>query len=295
MRIRYRGMFLALAALFTFGYPSQVSASQTPFIPYSAVGDYWISADGRTPIKGALERGITVTKYQNSTETIDWPKVKAADISFAMVRLGYMDDLDPYFEENMISADRVGIKTGVCFYGKAVTEEEARKEAEYVLEKVRDFRVSFPISYDVNTETVNGAKLKKEETTAIVNAFCKVIEDAGFKAVVYGDYDWLTKNIDTSEMPYGIWYDRNGVANSFPGRTLWRCMNSAKINGIKGGVCLEFSFEDYETTFPGTGWRTIKNRKYYFKDYRMVKDTVIQIEDRMYRFDEKGRAKLIRN
>ncbi len=292
MKTRVQGAAALLAAAIALASPVNVGAMV--FEPYSAVGDYWISADGKTPIKGALERGITVTKYQNFNEEINWKKVKADHISFAMVRLGYQDDVDPYFQENMEGADRVGIKTGVCFYGKALTEEDAKKEAEFVLKEVRDYRVSFPIAYDVNTAAVNGAKLTKEEVTALVNAFCGVIEAADYKAMVYGDHEWLTQNIDSKNMEYDIWYSRYGLANSCPGRNNWRSGDNAKIDGIKGEVCLEFCFENYEETFPGTGWRTINKRKYYFIDYLMVKSSTIQIEDRMYYFDEKGRARLLR-
>ncbi len=258
------------------------------FEPWTKVGGYWISADGRTPIKGAVEKGITVTKYQNTAGMIDWRQVAVSQISFAMVRLGYYDDPDPYFKENMTGAQKAGIDTGVCFYGDAHDVESARREARYVLDIVKEYRVSYPIAYDVESEELLESGLTKDQITEQVGAFCKVIEDAGYKAVIFGSNDWLTKHMDTKELPYDIWYSRYGLANSFENRTLWRCTDRGRVEGIEGDVCLEFAFEDYSKTFPGTGWRVINGKNYYFKDYRMLKNTKARIDETSYVFDKNG-------
>ena len=262
------------------------------FVPWSNVNGYWISADGRSVVKGAVEKGVTITKYQNRAGAINWKQMALDHISFAMVRLGYYEDLDPYFQTNMENAESVGLKAGVCFYGEAETVQEARKEAAYVLDIVKDCRVSYPISYDV--QALADTRMTKRQITDVINAFCQVIEDAGYRAAVFGDYEWLTRYVDMKEMPYDVWYSRYGIANSFQNRTLWRCTDSGEVKGIKGSVCLEFSFEDYGKTLEGTGWREINGKTYYFDDYRMVKDTAIRIEDKLYYFDETGQGRLIK-
>ena len=60
-----------------------------------------------------------------------------------MIQVGYrgyetgalMDDA--YFEENMQGAIENGIDVGVYFFSQAVSVEEARAEADFVLERVR--------------------------------------------------------------------------------------------------------------------------------------------------------------
>lgn len=258
-------------------------------VPWSQVNGRWISADGKTPIDGALEKGITITKYQNKKGAIDWRKVGKEDISFAMVLLGNYDEQDPYFDENMKGAEAAGIKAGVCFYGMARNAEEARKEAEYVLDIVKDYRVSYPISYDIESSPLLDGKYTRKQVTELVNAFCREIEEAGYRAVVFGDNEWMTEYMDVRKISYDIWYSRYGMANTFANRTIWRCTESGTVNGIQGNVCLEFSFDDYEESFLGTGWRQINGEEYYFYDYRMVKDTALYIDGIRYIFDRKGR------
>ncbi len=48
-------------------------------------------------MEGALFRGVSVSKYQGE---IDWAAAAADDVSFAMIRMGYLDSLDPTFDAN---------------------------------------------------------------------------------------------------------------------------------------------------------------------------------------------------
>lgn len=77
-------------------------------------------ADATTPPVETTEiRGIDVSKWQGE---IDWKKVKAAGIKFAMIRLGYGSSkgdacgFDGYFEKNVKNAIAAGIDIGCYFY-----------------------------------------------------------------------------------------------------------------------------------------------------------------------------------
>ena len=107
------------------------------------------------------------------------------EISFAMVRLGYYEDKDPYFDQNMKDADEAGIKTGVCFYSNATTVQDVKKEAQYVLDIVKDYKVSYPISYDLDAAGELEKKLTREQQTELVRTFCEEIECAGYRVVVF--------------------------------------------------------------------------------------------------------------
>lgn len=265
-----------------------VTGMAAPFEPWSNVNGYWIAADGRSTIKGVVERGVSISKYQNMLGDINWGKVVKDKVSFVMVRLGYEDDKDPYFDANMRGAEKAGLKAGVLFYGKATSSDAARKEADYVLDVVKDYKVSYPIGYDLSGATMSGARISREQMTDMVTVFCDEIEDAGFRVAVFGDQEWLAKKIDVSKIPYDVWYNRFGLANSFLNRTLWRCTDSGHINGIPGNVCIEFSFEDYSESFEGDGWRTINDNLYYYDNYSMVRGTGIRIDGQFYFFDRDG-------
>ena len=228
----------------------------------------FIRANG-TAIEGALAKGVTVSKYQNRAGTIDWAAAAADGVSFAMIRLGYLNDLDPYFDENMQGALANGIRTGVFFYTQALDEETAREEARFVLDKIKDYPVSYPVAYDVESQYLLDMGKTPQEITNQVNAFCQVIAEAGYRPIVYGNNLWLTTYMDTSQIPYDICYARYETSvNEYPNRTIWQYTDAGSVSGIPGDVCIEVAFADYTQLFPGTGWRQINGRYYYYKDYQ---------------------------
>lgn len=267
-----------------------VLTTATPTVaaePWSKENGKFISADG-SEIEGAVAKGVTLSKYQNRAGEINWKKLLKQDISFAMIRLGYQDDKDPFFDVNMKNAASHGIKPGVVFFTEALSSTQAREEAAYVLDCIKDYDVAYPVAYDVESQYLLDKGRTKKQITDQVNAFCKVISKAGYRPVVYGSYEWLTKNMDTEKIPFDIWYSRYGIANKYPNRTLWQCTDSAQVDGINGLVCLEFAFVDYETLFEGTGWRFINGIWYYYVNYKLVRSDTLFIDGKDYNFGPNG-------
>lgn len=231
----------------------------------------FIRANG-SAVEGALAKGITISKYQNRAGAIDWERVKADGVSFAMVRLGYHNDLDPYFDENMRNAQAHGLKTGVFFYTQAMDTETAVEEAGFVLDIIKDYPVSYPVAYDVESQYLLDMGKTRQEITDQVNAFCQVIAAAGYRPIVYGNNEWLTRNMDTAQIPYDIWYSRYETSvNEYPNRTLWQYTDSGLVDGIAGEVCIDIAFVDYSQIISASGWRAIGGKWYYYQDY--VKQT----------------------
>lgn len=279
-----RWVAACLAGVMIMGSVTSAQAAE----PWALVDGEFLASDGKTAIDGALEKGISISKYQNRAGEINWKKLASQDITFAMIRLGDVSEKDPFFDTNMKNADAHGIKTGVVYDSKALTKEKMEQEAGKVLEEIKIYPVAYPVALDVDSQFMASKGLTKQEIVDLTNAFCKVIEDAGYSTVIYGDYETLTKSLDNTLIPYNIWYVRYGVGNKFKHRTLWQCTDSAKVDGITGFVCLEFSFADYTKLFPGTGWRKINGIWYYYEEYQMVKGTSIEIDGKMYRFNKNG-------
>lgn len=279
-----RWVAACLAGVMIMGSVTSAQAAE----PWALVDGEFLASDGKTAIDGAMEKGISISKYQNRAGEINWKKLASQDITFAMIRLGDVSEKDPFFDINMKNADAHGIKTGVVYDSKALTKEKIEQEAGKVLDEIKIYPVAYPVALDVDSQFMASKGLTKQEIVDLTNAFCKVIEDAGYSTVIYGDYETLTKNLDNTLIPYNIWYVRYGVGNKFKHRTLWQCTDSAKVDGITGFVCLEFSFADYTKLFPGTGWRKINGIWYYYEEYQMVKGTSIEIDGKMYRFNKNG-------
>ena len=257
--------------------------------PWTMENGQYVDAAG-APIAGALAKGITVTKYQNRANAengIDWAKAAADGVSFAMIRVGYYRDKDPYFDRNVMEADANGIKAGVFFYTQALDVRTAIDEAEYVLKVIKDFPISYPIAYDVESQHLLDSGLTRQQITDNVNAFCRTITDAGYRPVVYANHEWLTKNMDTSQIPYDIWYARYGTINSYPNRTIWQCTDTGTVDGINGNVTIELAFADYASLIPADGWRHVDGSWYYMKDYRKQTGWV-QADGLWYYLDPNG-------
>ncbi len=249
--------------------------------------DQFVRANG-TAIEGALAKGITVSKYQNRAGEIDWNQVAADGVSFAMVRLGYHNDPDPYFDQNMQGALSHGIRTGVFLYTQATDMETSRDEARYVLDKIKDYPVSYPVAYDVESQYLLDMGKTPQELAQQINAFCEVISQAGYRPVVYGNNQWLNDHIDMTQVPYDVWYARYETSvNDYPNRTIWQYTDAGQVAGITGDVCIEVAFADYTQLFPGTRWRLINGNWYYYQDYQKHTGWM-QLDGLWYYFNEDG-------
>ncbi len=201
--------------------------------------------------------GIDVSKYQAD---IDWDAVYEDGVEFAFIRLGYRGssggslNMDGYYTTNMEGAADAGVQVGVYFFSQAITVAEAEEEANYVLDNLGDYDLDLPIAFDYEYVT-NGrlakASLSNETRTAICNAFCAVIEDAGYEACIYSNPSMLTDdlNADDIDEDYEIWlahYTSGGAASYYDGDYFcWQCTSSASVDGISGNVDLDWWYQEY--------------------------------------------------
>lgn len=169
--------------------------------------------------------GIDVSELQGE---IDWEAVAADGVSFAFLRIGgrgttegglYHDEL---FRHNLRAAHAAGIECGAYFFSQAMTVEEAREEAQFVLQLLDGCTLEYPVAFDYETlEDTRIADVDIETATSCARTFCDAMTSAGYKAMIYGnDYDlmhldlsklsdlsiWLAHYSDdpTSDLPYSI-------------------------------------------------------------------------------------------
>lgn len=96
---------------------------------------------------GAVARGIDVSNYQG---TVDWNKVKAAGVDFAILKVGPVyGNPDDSFERNAAECERLGIPYGVYYYSYARSIKDANKEADRTLAWLGGHHPSLPVYYDL--------------------------------------------------------------------------------------------------------------------------------------------------
>lgn len=193
--------------------------------------------------------GIDVSKWQKE---IDWDKVKNEGVDFAIIRCGYRGSVtgslveDPYFEQNIRGAQAAGIKVGVYFFTQAVNEVEAVEEASMVVSLVRDYELQYPVFIDTEGAGGNGRadSLNVEERTAVCEAFCTTVKNAGLEAGVYASRNWYNNKLTANTLEsYAIWLAEYRSVPLYQGYyQMWQYTSKGKINGINGNVDLNVSY-----------------------------------------------------
>ena len=215
-------------------------------------------------------RGIDVSAHQKE---IDWSRVAATGMRFAMVRAGYRGytqgtiQKDAYFDANMSGALANGMEVGVYFFSQALTPAEAEEEAYQLLEWMEPYHVTYPVVFDWEEQDKEDSRTQGcdgNTVTACALAFCKVIEDAGYTPMTYGsprkvyngglaleylqDYPfWLAHyTIDTAPTSFRYHY------------SMWQYSSSGAVDGIEGrvdlNICLVPDWSNWEYTEPDYSW-----------------------------------------
>lgn len=195
--------------------------------------------------------GIDVSKFQG---TIDWKRVKAAGIDFVIIRVGYRGYTygtiteDPYFETNIKGALAAGIDVGVYFFSQAITEQEAKQEAQWTLEKIAPYKITYPVVID--TEYVSGGRANSMgalQRTKVMEAFCSEVEKGGYTPMIYASKSWLENNLIMSYLnQYDVWLARYATAPEYTGDfTIWQYTSKGTVDGINGYVDRNIGYKRY--------------------------------------------------
>lgn len=234
-------------------------------------------------INNVLFRGIDVSRWQGD---INWGQVAADDVSFVMLGTRSKGAVDPYFHRNIQQASAAGVKVGVYIYSLAMTPEMAVEEANFVLNLIHDYPVSYPVAFDMEDSTQG--TLSKDELAAIANAFCGRISEAGYYPVIYANDNWLANKLDMSKMNYPVWVARYSAKPAYQNPVMWQATSTGAVNGISGNVDIDFQFRDFTSVIPANTWRTINGQTYYYQNYVKQKNNWIQDDGTWYYMNGDG-------
>lgn len=199
------------------------------------------------------KKGIDVSKYQSE---INWKKVAGDGVEYAFIRLGIRGStegkliLDDTYKDNMEGALDNGIDVGVYFFTQALNKEEAVEEAEFVLENLEDYDITYPIVLDVEDVATNNARTEEmnmQDWTDVCIAFCDTIKAAGYTPMIYGNLKTFMLMVDLEQLEeYEKWFAYYGTPLYFPYEfSIWQYTSTGSVNGIKGDVDLNVSMKDW--------------------------------------------------
>ena len=197
--------------------------------------------------------GVDLSKYQKS---VDFAAIQSEGIDFCMLRVGSRGyetgsiQEDEKFQEFLAGAEAVGMPVGLYFFSQAVTEAEAIEEANFVISKIGEHKISYPIAFDmefIENDSSRIETLTRNEKTNIALAFLQRIEEAGYTGMLYGNKEWLLKRIDLTKFEqYDIWLTQEDDIPDYPYTySMWQYTRQGEVYGIEGYVDLNISFIDY--------------------------------------------------
>lgn len=212
--------------------------------------------------------GIDVARYQG---TIDWKEVAKSGIDFAIIRVGYRGMTDGIIKEdpngrfNLQEAFKAGIKIGAYFFSTAVSEEEAKEEANWIAGVLAKYPITYPVVYDCEGFRETSSRqheMSKQERTDAALAFLSEIEHLGYEGMFYAskgdmelDNHWETSRI---EEKYKIWvaqypaepYPVTETSSYTQPHHMWQYSTTGSVSGISMPVDMNVAYFGYDGIEP---------------------------------------------
>lgn len=197
--------------------------------------------------------GIDVSVHNGN---INWSKVKASGIKFAIIRAGYgrlATQKDKKFEDNYAGAKDVGLPVGLYWYSYATTVDEVKTEAQVCIDVIRGKQFEYPVFFDL--EEKNALATGKANCSEMVRAFCNELEKAKYWAGLYTSRSVLGTHIeDDIKSRYALWVAEWGTKLNYNGTVgMWQNSETGKVDGINGNVDTDVCYKDYPSLIKAKG------------------------------------------
>lgn len=246
-------IYAAVRGLWSAMFPKEEpEPAVVPDNPYTAEDFYWENGFLHCSASEISVVGIDVSVHQG---TIDWERVRAAGVQFAIIRVGYRGYgngavyEDENYYANVEGALAAGLQVGVYFYSQAVNTDEAREEAKFVLDRLGGYDITYPVVFDweLPAEPNRVAEVDGETLTDCAIAFCDVIETYGYRPCVYFNQSFGYQKFDlTRLMDYEFWLAEYSDVPTFAHEVqMWQYSSTGTVDGIDTIVDLNLSYRDY--------------------------------------------------
>ncbi len=239
-------------------------------------------ADGES-----LEHGIDVSVWQDE---IDWDAVAESGVTFVIIRAGYRGygtsgnlAKDGRFSDHIKGALAAGLKVGAYIFSQAITVEEAKEEAQFLMTQVKGYDLELPLVLDYEYASPNGAlggrlydaHLSKAQATEVCNAFCDEVEAAGYDSMVYANPSMLEQQLIPEKLGR-LWLAHYTEKTSYEGDyEYWQCSSRGNIPGIDVAVDLNFWFRPGSQPTQALPFQDVPVGSWFYEDVTRAYDAGI--------------------
>jgi GH25 family lysozyme M1 (1,4-beta-N-acetylmuramidase) len=254
----FRALALALSLIWLVGCGGQTEVTQDPLPANTYAAEDFVQAGGFLTYAGDGPGyiGVDVSSYQGQ---IDWAAVAEAGVEFAVIRAGYRGYTegglheDVCFRQNMDGALSAGLEVGVYFFSQAVTEAEAEEEAQFLLELLDGYDLTYPVVFDWERQSADTSRTRDTDgqtQTACAAAFCRTIQAAGYLPMVYFSPSKGYDELDLEQLSaWPFWlahYTEGWSATTFQYHfAVWQYAKDGQVDGIEGQVDLDLCLTDF--------------------------------------------------
>lgn len=197
--------------------------------------------------------GIDISQW---VEDIDFTAVKKYGVEYVILRLGYRGYTegglfsDENFEKYIKAAQKAGLKVGVYFVTQAISEDEAVEEAEYVLKYISGHKIEMPVYIDMEEvyDTARTDELTADDFTRIAAAFCKKVEEAGYRGGIYANETWFNNKLDFDKIKhYDIWLAKySDTLSTDLAINMWQYSSEGTVDGTEMWVDMNVRVSESE-------------------------------------------------
>lgn len=197
--------------------------------------------------------GIDISQW---VEDIDFTAVKKYGVEYVILRLGYRGYTegglfsDENFEKYIKAAQKAGLKVGVYFVTQAISEDEAIEEAEYVLKYISGHKIEMPVYIDMEEvyDTARTDEMTADDFTRIAAAFCKKVEEAGYRGGIYANETWFNNKLDFDKIKhYDIWLAKySDILSTDLAINMWQYSSEGTVDGTEMWVDMNVRVSESE-------------------------------------------------
>lgn len=196
--------------------------------------------------------GLDIANYQYP---VDYKAVKAAGIDYVIIQWGgrgssggrYVDGglSEEQIRQNVMEAVDAGLDVGIYTWGQPVNEAEAVEEANWTIDFLNSLpenyrsSLNMPVCYDYEAFDGRTAGVSREQHTANINAFNKVLADNGYETMTYsGRSSGFGSNIYGDQVlsdTNSNWVAEYGADNKYDGEySMWQYRSDGAVDGVGG-------------------------------------------------------------